>query len=265
MATIIDVPKKEYLITKEDPQYLFRKDGPHYIYRDPGMSKIIAEDEDTTLYHDHLGSIILPSQSIILHYTAAENISKHRLVVLNNDNKLIYADPTNPEHRMRVLGVTTEAIAMDASGGVMIQGELTNDSWSFDPSLPVYLGGQGTLLQTPPISGFSIPVGIPTGVDTFIVRIVSHTRVRSIYVTLEVIDVTNGYFDLPDQPITPIEDHIRLNVIHGPTQHYGEDYILTSGSIGYNRLLWDSIELGKQSNLDGLLTEGDILYITYAY
>lgn len=81
--------------------------------------------------------------------TAASSFSGHRVVVQTSSG-IAYADPGT--HIGRSVGLTLNA----ASGGQDLNirrfGEVTEPSWSWDTSKPVWLGVNGTLTQTIPNS-----------------------------------------------------------------------------------------------------------------
>lgn len=104
-------------------------------------------------------------------YVAAETLSGHLAVALNDDGELIKADNTNSDHIGRVIGVTTQAISLGATGYVQTYGALTEPTWTWTMGTPVYLSTNGVLTQTPPSTGFSIRIGIPEDTTTLFVRI----------------------------------------------------------------------------------------------
>jgi hypothetical protein len=73
------------------------------------------------------------------------------------------------------------------------------------------------------------------------------------YITLDAEDISNGYADLPGYAPTPADaSNIALNVIGGPTQLYGVDYIVQTGTV-----YW------KGYALEPLISAGDSLRVTY--
>lgn len=104
-------------------------------------------------------------------YVAAETLSGHVAVALNDDGELIKADNTETSHMGRVVGVTTQAISIGATGYVQTYGSLTEPTWTWTMGSPVYLSTTGGLTQTPPSTGFSLKIGIPESATTLFVRI----------------------------------------------------------------------------------------------
>lgn len=90
-------------------------------------------------------------------------IGGHRVVVLEEASAQ-YATNQNPQHGMKVLGVTTNAAAAGGTLSVVRSGKVSEPSWSFDTSKPVFLGVDGLLTQvapTHPAAAFSLIVGFP--------------------------------------------------------------------------------------------------------
>ena len=59
-----------------------------------------------------------------------------------------------------MLGITTGAAAAGDAINVQASGEMTEVSWNWTPGLPVFLGTNGLLTQTPPVSGFQLVLGV---------------------------------------------------------------------------------------------------------
>lgn len=104
-------------------------------------------------------------------YVAAETLSGHVAVILNDDGEIEKGDNTNSDHIGRVIGVTTQAITIGATGYVQTYGPLTEPSWTWTMGLPVFLSTAGGLTQTPPATGFFLKIGIPEDTTTLFVRI----------------------------------------------------------------------------------------------
>jgi len=105
---------------------------------------------------------------MIIEYPIEYPVSGHRIVVLNADSKVIYADNTEPTHANKVLGMTTGAATV---GDVPVQrgGRLIEPSWSWILDTPIWLSSSGLMTQTPPSTGFSMIVGFPiTATEIFI-------------------------------------------------------------------------------------------------
>jgi hypothetical protein len=92
---------------------------------------------------------------------AAVVLSGHRVVTVDEDGKIIYADSANLDHVGKVLGITTGAAAQNANITIKAFGELTEPSWNWDMDKSIYLGANGALTQTPPTVGFLLEVAFP--------------------------------------------------------------------------------------------------------
>jgi len=98
--------------------------------------------------------------SMYFEYPVAYAMSGHRIVVLNENQQAIYASNLTPLHANKILGMTIEAVI---SGNIRIQngGVLTEPSWSWILDTPIWLGIDGFMTQTAPVSGFSLIIGFP--------------------------------------------------------------------------------------------------------
>ena len=84
---------------------------------------------------------------------AATNLSALRVVV-EEGGELVYADPTDASHAQQAAGLVTRAYAQDATATARLSEIVSDDGWNWNPTLPIWLGANGTLTQTIPTSGF---------------------------------------------------------------------------------------------------------------
>lgn len=84
-----------------------------------------------------------------LDFEAAVPLSADRLVALNSEGKLIYADHRYPELATAIVGLTRTAVAAGGKPIIADTGVLSSDGWNFIPSLPLFLGIEGQLTQYP--------------------------------------------------------------------------------------------------------------------
>lgn len=87
---------------------------------------------------------------------------------------LIYADWNLPDTAGRVVGITDSAV--DQGGEVQVRnyGEMTEPSWNWDITKPVYLGLNGVLTQVNPRTAgakFSLIMGFPMSPKTLFITI----------------------------------------------------------------------------------------------
>ena len=92
---------------------------------------------------------------------AGEALGGHR-VVISSAGALYYASSTNLAHKNRVIGLTLGAVTIGAVASYLKEGLITEPSWTWNTSLPVYLADNGLLTQTPVnTTGFVMIVGMP--------------------------------------------------------------------------------------------------------
>jgi hypothetical protein len=102
-----------------------------------------------------------PTGGIALQYQAGEALGGHRMVVLDDTGKAVYADNTVLSHANKVLGMTTGAASMGGIATIQTGGEMTEPSWSWVLDTPIWLSSSGMLTQVAPVTGFSLIVAFP--------------------------------------------------------------------------------------------------------
>jgi hypothetical protein len=102
-----------------------------------------------------------PTGGIALQYQAGEALGGHRMVVLDDTGKAVYADNMVFSHANKVLGMTTGAASMGDTATIQTGGEMTEPSWSWVLDTPIWLSSSGMLTQVAPIAGFSLIVAFP--------------------------------------------------------------------------------------------------------
>lgn len=115
-----------------------------------------------TLAPFYKGERGLPGGSAI-EVTATVAIGGHRVVIREGDSAS-YATNENLQHGMKVLGITENASDAGGTLSVVRSGKMTEPSWNFDTSKPVFLGVNGLLTQVPPTypaAAFSLILGFP--------------------------------------------------------------------------------------------------------
>ena len=101
-------------------------------------------------------------------YTAQTALSGHKTVFLNSSGFVEYADCNTITHAGRVIGITLNG---GTSLTVQNAGTHTEPTWTWDVNLPIFLGTNGSLSQTPPSSGFVQYLGFPTDSTTMYIEI----------------------------------------------------------------------------------------------
>jgi hypothetical protein len=96
------------------------------------------------------------NQAVTQSYLAGASLSALRLVKLNASNQLVYADSSTDA---TVLGLTFQAVSSGVAPITVLSGLVTDSSWSWVRGSPLYLGSNGQLSASIPLSGFIVPVG----------------------------------------------------------------------------------------------------------
>lgn len=112
------------------------------------------------------------SDAIRFTRVASGPLSGHRVVTPLTNGKLVYADSSTPIHAHAPLWLTIESGLTDQSVEVVAYGSVTEPSWDWVYG-PVYLGLNGVLTQTVPVSPdayFSVRVGVATSVTSMFVN-----------------------------------------------------------------------------------------------
>lgn len=105
---------------------------------------------------------------------AAVALGGHRVVLIDSQGKADYASNDTQAHASRIVGMTTGAADSGATTVIQSYGEITEPSWNWNTSLPVYLGTNGLLTQvapTAPSAKFSVVIGFPISSTTLFVNI----------------------------------------------------------------------------------------------
>lgn len=76
---------------------------------------------------------------------ASHTMSGHRLVSPRLDGQVEYADCTRRDDKVRPVWLTLGAAAKGAEVEMVVHGVITEPSWSWPASAPLYLGAEGRL------------------------------------------------------------------------------------------------------------------------
>jgi len=88
---------------------------------------------------------------------------------------------------------------------------------------------------------------------------------KTIYIALTSTDLNNGYYDLPEIPVDPVEEVVKMEIVGGSLQIYEIDYAVINSPAGKRRLTWDPLEPEVSIGLVGILEIDDELRVTYSY
>jgi hypothetical protein len=102
---------------------------------------------------------------------AGEALGGHRAVIQSN-GLLYYASTSNILHLNRVVGITVGASSSGASTEYVSEGAITESSWSWNTTTPIYLAENGMLTQSPiNVSGFTQIIGMPISATSMYVSL----------------------------------------------------------------------------------------------
>ena len=123
----------------------------------------------TTTVEVHVGAPGATGYSAdITKRTSAVILSGHRLVSLDGNGSLVYADK---DFSASVFGMTlNSSIALEITN-VQTRGEVTEPSWNWIIGQPVFLGSAGMLSQVIPTSGCVLQVATATAVNKVFIDI----------------------------------------------------------------------------------------------
>lgn len=85
--------------------------------------------------------------------TTAAAVGGHRAIALVN-NFAVHADQANAAHNGLCVGISTQAAAAGGTVAVQVFGPMAEPGWVWTPNQPIYVGGDGVLTQTPPVTGW---------------------------------------------------------------------------------------------------------------
>ncbi|EHP94865.1 hypothetical protein [Methylorubrum extorquens] len=86
--------------------------------------------------------------------TAGETIPDWRAVILDTNGQFRLADPSNPTHRQRVVGIVPYGGSGLAALIAQTAGDVAGPASNFDPAAPLFVGAGGALTPNPPTSGW---------------------------------------------------------------------------------------------------------------
>lgn len=91
-------------------------------------------------------------------YTTAAALSGHQVIALDLSGLAIYATSDDVSLAFRVVGISTGAASSGASITVQDKDVMTHGGWSWTPGQLIYLGLNGVLTNTVPVSATFILV-----------------------------------------------------------------------------------------------------------
>ena len=100
---------------------------------------------------------------------AAVAVAAFKAVAFRVDGWIEPAGHDNPAHMSRIAGVTLASVAAGNVARVSVNGLVRFNGWTWTPGAPVFVGKNGDLTQSPPVTGFVQKIGIATGMDALLV------------------------------------------------------------------------------------------------
>jgi hypothetical protein len=90
---------------------------------------------------------------------ASENLSGHRVVYADSPNTVAYASASDYGQARRIVGLTKGAASLGDNVDIQFQNIINEPGWSWVEGKDVYLGENGFITQTVPVSGNIVQVG----------------------------------------------------------------------------------------------------------
>lgn len=110
-------------------------------------------------------------------YIASTNISGHKVLAVDSSLEAILADCTNIGHFNAIAGISDSATMIGNYVYPKTSGHLSLIGWSLIPGNTVYLGENGTIVQTIPVSALFVKVlGVAVSSDTILINIQQSIR-----------------------------------------------------------------------------------------
>lgn len=89
------------------------------------------------------------------------DISGHKAVMYDSTGQVQVASCLNIQHLNKVIGITTGAVTTGNTATIQGSALIDHSGWAFTANQPVFLGDDGTLVQTLPMGAlFSLPIGV---------------------------------------------------------------------------------------------------------
>lgn len=111
-----------------------------------------------------------PTGTVKYRGIAGDILSGHR-VVFSDGNALFYADKDIPTSTIPIVGITEHAAILGAEISTVFAGIIAEPSWAWDMTKLVFLGSNGALTQTPPLTGVLLVIGKPISPTELLVNI----------------------------------------------------------------------------------------------
>lgn len=120
----------------------------------PTPNTNVGRDSDGNITLNPIGTATTANQILSPSYPASVTLSALRVVTLDSNDRWAYADKDTSAHVSAALGLLESAVTVGNGATPVLQGKVADNSWVWDKALPIWLGANGVLTQTPPASGF---------------------------------------------------------------------------------------------------------------
>ena len=123
----------------------------------------------------------IPSDTLTMTAPALSGISALKAIYGVGGDVGDYADNDEPDHKTAVVGVSVSAANAGQSFDVRTTGVITDASFNFDLTKPVFLGKTGALTQDleQATGAFLLVIGFPASEDTLVVRPLSSVTIAA--------------------------------------------------------------------------------------
>lgn len=109
-----------------------------------------------------------PAGGSAVQYPAGQNLSAGRVVVIDN-GEAFYFQPSITAHGGRAFGVTMASATAGNMVDIQVLGEPVDASFSAFANVPLYVGDDGELQTTFPVSGLIQKAGFGTGTNKIMI------------------------------------------------------------------------------------------------
>lgn len=154
-------------IIEEKSELVIEPDGENFIL------EVISNSEIILLTEIEQGLPGVDGEDFNLTGFAPQAISGQRVVILDENNQIFYADCSDLSRAYQIVGLTQAAIGEGESGRIITFGEFSENGWNWIPNQPLFLGENGFITQTV----------LPTAI--FIQRIGKSLSPTKIFINLE--------------------------------------------------------------------------------
>lgn len=101
---------------------------------------------------------------------AGEALGGFRVVYGDGSGSVFYASADAPAHSGAIEGITMHAAVLDDTIAVLRQGQIIDASLNLTPGI-LFLGVNGTIVSTPPVSGMLVQVGLASTSSTAVIDV----------------------------------------------------------------------------------------------